>query len=477
MTSITEVPLDPRPIDPFRALLSDEEQAQVERSLARTADDLAGRTSWHVNSTAEGGGVAEMLSTLLRYLRGGGVDARWAVIEGTDAFFDITKRIHILLHGAPAEPPSAAEMDLYAEVMGRNGDDLAERVGPGDVVVFHDPQTAGLIPLVQALGARVAWQCHVGCDEPNRHTRAAWDLLRPAVRHSERFVLTRPDYLWDGLDADRLRIVPPTIDAFSPKNQELSPETTDAILAAAGLGSDSSSHEATFERVDGSVGRVRRRVRYQGEPPALRRDAKVATQVSRWDRLKDPAGLVRMAAGHLRARSDVHLILAGPEMGTVTDDPESADVYADCCAAWDALEPSLQERVHLVQVPMEDDDENSAIVNALQRRSDVVIQKSLVEGFGLTVAEAMWKRRPVVASAVGGIQDQIEDGRSGMLVEDPHDLAGVATAVLRLIDDPATAEQLGRAARERVRTHFLAPRLLQQWCELASELAPVASAA
>ncbi|MBW3661526.1 MAG: glycosyltransferase [Actinobacteria bacterium] len=477
MTSITAVPLDSRSIDPFHALLSDDEQAQVERSLARTAADLSGRTLWHVNSTAEGGGVAEMLSTLVPYLRGGGIDARWAVIEGTDAFFDITKRIHNLLHGARAERPSAAEMDLYAEVMAHNGEDLADRVGPGDVVVFHDPQTAGLIPLVRAFGARVVWQCHVGCDEPNRHTRAAWDLLRPAVRHSERFVLTRPDYLWDGLDADRLRIVPPTIDAFSPKNQELSPETTDSILAAAGLGSDGSSHAPTFERVDGSVGRVRHRVRCHGGHPALRGDAKVATQISRWDRLKDPVGLVRMAADHLRARADVDLILAGPEIGTVTDDPESAGVYADCCTAWDALEPSLRERVHLVQVPMADDDENSAIVNALQRRSDVVIQKSLVEGFGLTVAEAMWKRRPVVASAVGGIQDQIEHGRSGLVVEDPHDLAGVATAVLSLLDDPTAAEQLGTEARERVRTYFLAPRQLQQWCELASELAPAASAA
>jgi trehalose synthase len=188
-------------------------------------------------------------------------------------------------------------------------------------------------------------------------------------------------------------------------------------------------------------------------------------QVSRWDRLKDPLGVLAGFAEHVRADEAPHLVLAGPDVTAVADDPEGAEVLAEVQAAWEGLPRAVRRRVHLALLPMGDTDENAVIVNALQRRADVVVQKSLAEGFGLTVSEAMWKGRPVVASDVGGIQDQIEDGRTGRLVE-AHDLAAFGARVSELLADPHGAERLGAAAQARVRDHFLGPRHLGQYVEL-----------
>jgi trehalose synthase len=193
-------------------------------------------------------------------------------------------------------------------------------------------------------------------------------------------------------------------------------------------------------------------------------------QVSRWDRLKDPLGVMQAFAEHVPTDSRAHLALAGPDVEAVADDPEGAEVLAEVTAAWQDLPTEVRRRVHLLGLPMDDADENAAIVNALQRRSDVVVQKSLAEGFGLTVSEAMWKGRPVVASAVGGIQDQIEDERTGYLV-DPRDLDAFGRRVAALLDDPPTAERIGGAAQARVRDHFLGPRHLEQWVDLLERVA------
>jgi trehalose synthase len=194
-------------------------------------------------------------------------------------------------------------------------------------------------------------------------------------------------------------------------------------------------------------------------------DAPLLAQVSRWDRLKDPLGVMAAFAAHVRAAENPHLLLAGPDVRAVADDPEGAEVLAEVEQAWHELPPAIRRRVHLAGLPMEDPDENAVIVNALQRRADVVAQKSVAEGFGLTVAEAMWKGRPVVATAVGGIQDQIEDGRTGHLVE-PRDLAAFGDRVNSLLADPHGAERMGEAARMRVRDHFLGPRHLGQYVDL-----------
>jgi trehalose synthase len=201
------------------------------------------------------------------------------------------------------------------------------------------------------------------------------------------------------------------------------------------------------------------------------RDARVVLQVSRWDRLKDMAGVLKGFSDHLEEMpADVHLVLVGPDVYGVSDDPEGAEVLDECVAAWKALPEEAQRRVHLVALPMDDVDENAHIVNALQRYATVVVQKSLVEGFGLTVTEPMWKAKPVIASKVGGIQDQIVDGESGVLLADPEDLDEFARSLARLLADEALAQRLGEGAYQRVKDNFLGDRHLAQYVDLVTDL-------
>jgi trehalose synthase len=264
--------------------------------------------------------------------------------------------------------------------------------------------------------------------------------------------------------------ISPTIDPFSPKNQDLDDATVRSILTATGLRRGSVGRvRPEFMRMDGSVATVRAHVRTDGGRLPHVGDP-VVLQVSRWDELKDPVGLIDAFARHVAPRTAAHLVYAGPEVAAVSDDPEGAQVLDRARAARRALPPDVRERVHLALLPMADPEENAAIVNALQRRADVVVQKSLAEGFGLTVAEAMWKARPVVASALGGIQDQIEDGVSGVLLADPRDGAAFGRAVRGILDNPAAAQALGHAARERVREHFLSDRSLIDYLALLGPL-------
>jgi trehalose synthase len=221
-------------------------------------------------------------------------------------------------------------------------------------------------------------------------------------------------------------------------------------------------------RQDGSHGRVDRPADLDQEQP-LSPDTPLIVQVSRWDRLKDPTGVLRCFVEHCR-NPDAHLLLAGPSVAEVADDPEGAEVLAEIRAQRRELPDELRSRVHFASLPMDDVDENAAMVNAIQRRADVVVQKSLAEGFGLTVAEAMWKAKPVAASRIGGIQDQIVDGESGVLLDDPTDLEAAAAAIDGLLADPARAEAIGSAARERVRKSFLGTRHLVQYMDLIGKM-------
>jgi len=467
MGSVTDVPLEPLPLDRFQAILGDE-FAAVAEGAAHARELLDGRTVWHINSTAAGGGVAELLRSLLAYVSGVGVDTRWAVIDGEPDFFELTKRIHNHLHGAPGDGGGLgpAEHALYESALTSEAAELVSRVRPGDVVFLHDPQTAGMVEPVRASGATIVWRCHVGLDLPTKLAHAAWDFLRPYVAEADAWVFSRPDFVWDGLDRERVWIVPPSIDAFSPKNQELAPEAVGAILAQTGLSDAPAAGEARFERSNGSAAVVARRAEVDEDAP-VPAAAKLVTQVSRWDRLKDPAGVLSGFAEHV-TDEDTHLVLAGPSVAAVADDPEGADVLAEIRSQRLALPPGVRARVHLACLPMDDVDENAAIVNALQRRSDVVVQKSLAEGFGLTVAEAMWKRRAVIASGRGGILDQITDGENGVLLSDPTDLAEFGAALVRLLADPGLRERLGDGARRRVEERFLGTRHLLQYLDLVS---------
>jgi trehalose synthase len=456
-------------LDPerFREVLPPDRFAVFEDVIARSRDVFEGRVVWNVNSTAHGGGVAEMLRSLLAYARGAGIDARWLVIPGTPEFFRVTKRLHNLLHGYPGDGGVLDEeaARTYAETLAPTAEEIARLTGPGDVILVHDPQPAGLVPPLREGGAIVVWRGHIGIDMPNDLTRAAWDFLRPHVEPADAYVFSRKEYVWDGLDPSKVAIIPPSIDAFSPKNQDLPDGAVNAICAVAGLVANDAHGDPVFVREDTSTGQVERAATFAdgGEPPPA--DARLVVQVSRWDGLKDPVGVVEGFAT-TAASHEAHLIVAGPSVEGVADDPEGAQVLDETRAAWEQLEPAVRARVHLANLPMEDGAENAAIVNALQRRATVVVQKSLAEGFGLTVTEAMWKARPVVAGGVGGIRDQIEDGVSGVLLDDPKDLSAYGEAIASLLAAPERAERMGEAARARARDRFLGPRHLVQYFRL-----------
>ena len=466
-SSLKEVELST--LDPawFKEVLHADAMRGFEEALVRARELLEGKTLWHVNSTAQGGGVAEILQSVLGYLTGAGIRPRWMVIRGTKEFFDITKRIHNLLHGKTGDGGELGEEErsIYEETLRPQAEEFCGLVQPGDVVVVHDPQPAGLVPLLLKREARVIWNCHVGIDEPNDLSRGAWDFLMPYVSAAQAQVFSRKAYVWEGLSEETISVIPPCIDAFSPKNHAMDDKTVTAILSVADIQEGAPGGKPTFLRQGRSVGKVARRADVIEDVPTPA-SAPLVLQVSRWDRLKDPIGVLRGFADQVDRDLGAHLILAGPASSTIADDPEAEEVVAEVRKVRDDLPASVRERTHLAYVPMDDLEENAAIVNALQRRADVIVQKSIAEGFGLTVAEGMWKERPVVGSRVGGIQDQIDHGRTGLLIDDPEDLAEFGAAVTTLLEDPKSAARMGKAARQRVLDEYLIPHYLTRYIEL-----------
>jgi trehalose synthase len=469
-----EVRVPAQSLERFAAVVEQERFADWRAAIAATANALQGRVVWHVSSTSRGGGVAEMMGPEIGCARDAGIDARWMVIAGTPEFFAITKRLHNRLHGDPGDGGTleAAERRLYRSVLRENAAELAAVVRRGDVVVLHDPQTAGLAGSMRRRGATVVWRCHIGHDDLAQPlVEEAWEFLRPSIAHAHATVFSREGYV-PTFCRDRLvRIVRPAIDPFSPKNQELAPEAVRAIMVRAGIVEGRADDVVcTFRREDGSPGRVDRGadILRVGRAPAP--EVPLVVQISRWDRLKDHAGVMRGFV-HLEEAeaAGAHLVLAGPSVSGVADDPDGPAVLAELTAAWRALPHERRRRVQIASLPMVDPGENAAMVNALQRHAAVVVQKSIQEGFGLTVTEAMWKGRPVLASAVGGIVDQITDGEDGVLLADPTDTDGFAGALRRLLADPGAAGRLGTAASRRVRADSLLVRLLADDARVIAE--------
>jgi trehalose synthase len=448
-------PVSVLPIERYASLLG---AAHMQRVLDRVAvlrARLSGRVVWNISSTAVSGGVAEMVRTLLAYARGACVDARWVVITGTPGFFRVTKRLHNALHGHAGDgsPLGPDERRIYDEVTAVNAAELAPLVRPGDVVIVHDPQPAGLLPMLVARGALAIWRCHIGADAHNFEFERGWHFLAPYLPPAQAYVFSRASYAPALLDRSRVHVIPPSIDPFSPKNELLDEATVRGILAFTGIIGGGAGGSTVFALEDGTPARVDRTAEIvrEGAPPPP--DTPLVVQVSRWDRLKDPIGVL-MGFARLD-REDAQLVLAGPTPAGVSDDPEGAEVHAEVTAAWRALPSRVRRRCHLVSLPTEDIEENAAIVNALQRHATVVVQKSLHEGFGLTVSEAMWKSRPVVASAVGAIPDQIDDGVEGLLIADPRDGSAFAAALARVLGDPELARRMGQAGHRRVLEQFL----------------------
>lgn len=466
--------VDVQALSPARLtpVIGAERSARFEAVAAVGRGLLAGRTVLNVNSTATGGGVAEMLTSLLAYVRGAGIDTQWDVIEGNPEFFKITKRLHNHLYNSPGDGGalSSSERAHYEATLADNVPALLEDVRPRDIVLLHDPQTAGLAARVKEAGATVVWRCHVGVDYMNEHAELGWEFLRPYLEPVDAFVFSRVQFAPPWLDRTRLHVIPPSIDPFSAKNEPMTPDDVVVALQYVGI-IDGGGHQplATFTRRDGSPGRIDRHVDILQTGPAPPADAPLVMQASRWDSMKDMAGVMTAFSEYVTAQ-EVHLVLAGPSVAGVTDDPEGAMILHDCMDTWRKLPARSRRRIHLACVPMTDSDEAAAIVNALQRHSTIVTQKSIAEGFGLTVAEAMWKTRPVVASAVGGIADQIVSGVHGILIDDPHDLGAFGEALNRLLDDSAYAKQLADNGRQRAINEFLGDRHLEQYANLFAQL-------
>lgn len=449
---------------------------------------LAGRTVWMVNSTAQGGGVAEMLPPLVSVLRDLGIRTEWVVIGSDEpAFFVLTKHIHNLIHGVGEPVLGEAERALFERVNRANADALRQRVRPGDVVVVHDPQPMPLAGMLRDVGSLVAvWRCHIGLDEENAATRAAWEFLAPYVPAYDRAVFSAPEYIPRAFGT-RATVIYPGIDPLSPKNRELTLHAAVEALSNGGVIS------APGPTVNQPFTRLARRVLADGglAPANVLEDIglltrPIVTQVSRWDRLKGFLPLMRAFASlkrtiydgdvkadplHRRRLDLVRLVLAGPDPDAIQDDPEAQEVFEELRAEYAGTHPAIQDDIAILALPMASRDENAILVNALQRASTIVVQNSLREGFGLTIAEAMWKRVPVLSNTRAcGPRQQVRDGLDGRLVRDPEDEAELRVTLDDMLSDPRRLEQWGRAAQRHVHERFLLFTQLRDWGRLIGEL-------
>jgi trehalose synthase len=470
VTLVESVEVRPRPVAALQRVIGAERHGRLVQVANQFRKQLAERTIWNVSSTAVDDRVAEMLQVLIAYAQDLGIPVRWRVITGDAEFFVITKRLHNQIHGEVADGPlSISDTAHYARMLAANAAELLDEIRPGDLVLLHDPQTAGLAPALERAGARVAWRCHTGVEWENDATRAAWSFLRPHLAAAHGYVFTRREYVPAWVPGQRVAVIPPSIDPLSPKNEQLDDDTVRGILGRIGLLDGATPDDRTsFSRSDGSMGFVTRYAEITGEGRPGPGDPLVV-QVSRWDRLKDMPGVMRGFADYVVPGGRGYLVLAGPAVTGVADDPEAAAVFGDCLLEWRDLPAAARARVLLVTLPRDDADENAVMVNALQRHATVIAQKSLAEGFGLTVAEGMWKGRPVVGSAVGGIIDQIADS-TGVLLPDPSDLKAFGVAVSELLDDPGEASRMGRAAQAHVRERYVGDLHLLRYANLFGSL-------
>ena len=372
--------------------------------LTILAEALQGRTLQHLNATRSGGGVAELLHRLVPWTEALGIRTRWEVLRGTPEFFDVTKAMHNALQGDEIEI-TPSELAVYRQVLEQNAPTLTL---DADVIVMHDPQPAYLIDWFPAIQKRAVWRCHIDLSRPQEHV---WRFLRRAVSKYAMTVFHVPQF------AQRMPmpevLIPPSIDPLSEKNRDMD---------------------------DASVTKVLERFTIDPERPLL-------VQISRFDRFKDPLGVIA-AYRLVKTNFDCQLVLAG---GSATDDPEGAKVLAEVQEAAEG-DPDI----FVLALPPDSDRE----INALQRAATVILQKSLREGFGLTVTEGMWKGKPVIAGAVGGIPSQIIHGVTGFLV---HSVEGAAFRLRYLLSHPKAAKRMGEQGREHVRRHFLITRHVRDY--------------
>lgn len=384
--------------------------------ITELAEQLKGLKVLHLSATAFGGGVSEILYTLVPLMRDVGIEAEWQIIIGREEFYNATKLIHNSMQG-----DEAALSDEQWEIFDRYNKLNAEELEGGwDVVIVHDPQPAGVRMCAPDKSAHWVWRCHIDLSTPNPETLAR---LLPNVTGYEEYLFHMDQYVPDALrDEGRINIIPPAIDPLAPKNMALSPE--DAAYVCDQFGIDV-------------------------ERPLI-------CQVSRFDPWKDPNGVIDAYRIVKQQMPEVQLALVG---SMATDDPEGWDFF-NTTIEHAAGDPDIKILNNLNNV-------GAIEVNAFQSQSDVLIQKSTREGFGLTVSEGLWKGQPFIGGDVGGIPLQIDDERTGYLVNSPEQCAARA---LQILQDPVLGKQLGRAGKEHVRTHFLTPRLLRDWLQIFTRL-------
>ena len=461
--------------------------ADLRVDAARLTPALHGRTIWMINSTPQGGGVAELLPPLITLFRELGVDTRWAVMDVERAdFFALTKRIHNMIHGREEGALGPGDREAYDEVSRSNASALLRIIRSEDILVVHDPQPLGVGAIVKReLGIRVIWRCHIGLDEKLPATSAAWAFLEPYTAPYDRVVFSAPEYVPDYL-AGRASIIHPAIDPLSHKNRDLSLHKLVGILC------DSALAVAHWPLVAPPFPDPVQRLQPDGSfgPAVLPEDIgllarPVVTQVSRWDRLKGFEPLLeafrrlkleRAARPvrderHRRRLDIVRLVLAGPDPGSIQDDPEALEVLEELRRRYMALEAEVRRDVAVLTLPMRSRKLNSLTVNALQRASTIVVQNSLREGFGLTATEAMWKGKPVLANTrAAGLRLQIRDGLDGRLINDPEDADALAAAMHQMLADSDLLDAWGHSAQRRAHDFFLIFSQLRRWLRLLTQL-------
>lgn len=385
--------------------------------IRRLAEKLRGARLLHINATPYGGGVSELLRSLLPVIRSLGIDAEWKVIYGDQPFFHVTKGFHNALQGAPSRLTEEAK-NVYLLCNRQNAQDLGDSY---DFIVAHDPQTVAMRSLAENAHARTkwVWRCHIDTSEPDKEV---WDFLLPYVGAHDAAVFTMREFVPPGLEGIDLQVVPPAIDPLSPKNMSLPSHVVRSVLGWIGVD--------------------------MSKP--------LIVQVSRFDPWKDPQGVIEVYRAVKKEIPEVQLALVG---SMALDDPEGWDIYRDIEAAARDDE-QMYVFTNLVGV-------GNVEVNAFQQLADVVIQKSIREGFGLVVSETLWKRTPVVAGRAGGIPLQLEDGVSGYLVSSTEECAA---RTLELLVNPDLAARLATSGHEHVRRNFLLPRLLRDNLKLLVEL-------
>jgi trehalose synthase len=383
--------------------------------IRRLAEPLENTRVVHLSATAFGGGVAEINYTLIPLMRDAGLDVEWRIIKGQEEFFNVTKTMHNALQGAP-DSLSAEDKEIFARYQELNAREFED---DADFVIVHDPQPIGMIGCCPGSSAQWIWRCHIDLSTPNPELL---DFIVPWLRSYQAAIFHRRQYVPKAPGLPPAYIWPPAIDPLAPKNMALSPEDAAYIVDQFGIDVDR---------------------------PLL-------TQVSRFDPWKDPLGVIDAYREVKETVPGVQLALVG---SMAHDDPEGWDFYNKTVAYADG-DPDIYILSNLNNV-------GSVEINAFQVHSAVVIQKSIREGFGLTVSEALWKARPTVAGRVGGIVDQITDGETGWLVDSASDCA---RACLEILSDPVAARRLALGGKEVVRRNFLTPRLLRDWLVLFSRL-------